>query len=309
MKILDAAATRQALPYHALIAAMRAAFRSGLRSPDRQHLTLPMEGEPDGTLLLMPAWDAKYGCVKIVTVTPGNGARSLPAVAGSVLVFDRATGQHLAMLEGSVLTARRTAAASALGADILARPDAHTLLVVGAGTVAAELPAAFAAVRDLTRVLVWNRSDAGATRLVAALQEQGMPAEHAPNLEAAVAQVDMISCATLSQNPLIKGEWLKPGQHVDLLGAFTPAMREVDDTALQRSRIFVDTPFAKVEAGELKIPLDSGAISESDILGDLQLMCNAKVGRGAADGITLFKSVGNAVMDLSAARTAMVETA
>ena len=172
---------------------------------------------------------------------PGNSARNLPAIAGSVLVFDRATGAHLALIDGAVATARRTAAASALGA------------------------------RDLTQ---------------------------------AVPQADIISAATLATEPLLMGEWLQPGQHVDLIGAFTPAMREADDRALQPARLFVDTRFAAIEAGELKTPLETGAIAQSDILGDLYALAQGKAMRGSKDEITLFKSVGNAVMDLAAAITA-----
>ena len=308
MKILDAEATAAALPFEALTGQMQALFASGLAAPDRHHHTMEMQGEPDATLLLMPAWTGTVGCVKVVTATPGNAARSLPAIAGSVLVFDRATGAHLALLDGAVLTARRTAAASALGARHLARQDARRLLILGSGKVAAQLPEAFRNVRPIDEVRIWNVSSASAERLAGDLRAKGWDAQAVSDLAAAVPQADIISAATLATEPLLMGGWLQPGQHVDLIGAFTPAMREADDRALQRARLFVDTRFAAIEAGELKTPLETGAIAQADILGDLYALTQGRAGRGTAEEITLFKSVGNAVMDLAAAITATQET-
>ncbi|WP_424830112.1 ornithine cyclodeaminase family protein [Ruegeria sp.] len=304
MKILDAEITASALPFGGLIDQMEELFANGLTSPDRHHHTMPMQEEPDATLLLMPAWTETLGCVKVVTATPGNSARKLPAIAGSVLVFDRTTGEHLALLDGAVLTARRTAAASALGARHLAREDAQNLLVIGAGKVAAQLPDAFRAVRPIKTVRIWDVFPAAAERLADTLKEAGWDAQAVPDLETAVPQADIISAATLATEPLLKGDWLIPGQHVDLIGAFTPAMREADDRALQRAHLFVDTKFAAIEAGELKTPLETGAIAQTDILGDLYALTQGKTGRNSAQDITLFKSVGNAVMDLAGAITA-----
>lgn len=304
MNILDAEATARALPFDALIEQMQTLFADGLTAPDRRHHTMPMQDEADATLLLMPAWTEQIGCVKVVTATPGNSARNLPAIAGSVLVFDRATGAHLALIDGAVATARRTAAASALGARYLAREDAKHLLIIGAGKVAAQLADAFRAVRPIETVRIWDLFPRAAEALAASLREQGWDAQAVSDLSQVVPQADIISAATLATEPLLKGEWLQPGQHVDLIGAFTPAMREVDDHALQRARLFVDTKFAAIEAGELKTPLKTGVIAESDILGDLYALSQGKAMRDSPDEITLFKSVGNAVMDLAAAITA-----
>ena len=305
MKVLNARETAGALPFAPLIEEMAALFAKGQKCPDRHHHTMPMQGEPDATLLLMPAWTETIGSVKVVTATPGNAARRLPAIAGSVLVFDRATGVHLAMLDGAVLTARRTAAASALAARQLARKDAKHLLILGSGKVAAQLPEAFRTVRPIETVRVWNVSPGSAERLCAGLRGKGWDAEAVEDLEAAVPQADIISAATLATKPLLRGSWLTEGQHVDLIGAFTPAMREADDRALQRARLFVDTRFALTEAGELKMPLETGAISQADILGDLYELAAGKAGRENVHEITLFKSVGNAVMDLAASVAAM----
>ena len=307
-EVLDSDQTARRLPYDRLIDRMGALFAAGVTAPSRHHHTMPVAGEQDATLLLMPAWNGDIGCVKIVTAYPGNGARGLPAIAGTVLVFDRETGAHRLLMDGTPLTARRTAAASALAARFLAPADARTLLLLGAGRVASELPAAFCAVREIDRVLVWNRSDSGAAGLVRRLETSGLRASVVHDLPDAVAAADIISAATLATEPVLHGAWLRPGQHVDLVGAFTPTMRETDDTALQRGRVFVDTGMAMVEAGELAIPLAEGTISKAQICGDLADLAAGRAGRNRPDDITIFKSVGNAVMDLAAAQTAMTGT-
>lgn len=307
-ELLDAAETSRRLRYDRLIDRMGALFAAGAAAPPRHHHTMPVAGEEDATLLLMPAWDDRIGCVKIVTSYPGNGARGLPAIAGTVLVFDRVTGAHRLLLDGTSLTARRTAAASALAARFLAPADARTLLILGAGRVAAELPAAFRAVRGIERVLIWNHTAPGAERLAAQLDAAGVEARAVHDLPDAVARADIISAATLATEPILRGAWLRPGQHVDLVGAFTPSMREADDDALQRGRIFVDTGTALREAGDLAIPLALGTISKEDICGDLAALAGGAAGRKTPGDITIFKSVGNAVMDLAAALTAMEET-
>jgi len=306
MLTLSANETSAALPVLAVVDAMESLFLHGRSAPDRHHHTLEMSDEENATLLLMPAWDAEIGCVKMVNVVPGNNARNLPAISGSVLVFDRKTGEHKAILDGGSLTARRTAAASALAARHLVRQDAKTLLIVGAGKVAAELAEAFIAVRPtIEEVLVWSPKLTSAQTLVKSLRSKSIAATASNDLETATRAADVISCATLAQKPLIAGEWLKPGQHLDLIGAFTPDMREADDEALRRGKIFVDTDFALVEAGELCIPIKSGVISRGDIKGDLYDICGGKSGRTSPDEITIFKSVGNAVMDLAAATVAL----
>lgn len=266
---------------------------------------MPKPDEDDATLLLMPVWNQAYGCVKIATVTPGNAGRGLPAVTASVLVFENHSGQHIALLDGATLTARRTAAAAALGAKYLSRSDASSLLVVGAGRVGSELPAAFSAVRPIQRVMVWNPTPERGEKLVASLQEQGVQAEWHTDLKSAVKQADIISCATLASEPLIKGEWLQSGQHLDLIGAFTPAMREADNLALQRAQLYVDTEGALVEAGELIIPMQQGAIQREDVLGTLYDLCQCPASERDPQAITCFKGAGNAVMDLAAAMLAI----
>jgi ornithine cyclodeaminase/alanine dehydrogenase-like protein (mu-crystallin family) len=254
----------------------------------------------------MPAWCAGgLVGVKLVSVFPGNGARGLPAVSSSYLLCDGQTGRHLALIDGTEITGRRTAAASALAASFLARTDATVLLVVGAGHIAGLIPAAYAVVRPIRHVLVWNVRAAGAERLAARLRTSGFTAEAVSDLADAVQRADIVSCATLARAPLILGEWLRPGVHLDLIGSFTPAMREADDTAVRRARVFIDTDAALAEAGDLIGPLAGGALRRADIAGDLARLCHREVpGRRDGSEITLFKSVGSALEDLAAAALA-----
>ena len=306
MLVYSAEETRDLLPFGALIEALREMFRAGAVAPLRHHHTIALEGQPDATLLLMPAWNPTgLGGVKIVHVNPGNAAAGMPALSSSYLLFDTRTGRHLAMLDGGEITNRRTAAASALAARHLAREDARRLLVVGAGRVAANLADAFRAVRPIEDVAVWDIDAGLAERLVQRLSDTGFRAEVAADLEAAVAGADIISCATLAIDPLIAGAWLRPGQHLDLIGSFRPHMREADDDAVRRARVYVDTDGALKESGDLIGPLQSGALTEEEIAGDLFGLCRGSApGRADAREITLFKATGTALSDLAAAALA-----
>lgn len=297
MMTLDAARTERALPFPALIEALRAAFAEGGEVPLRHHHALP----GDATLLLMPAWQRDRLGIKLATVHPENPAHGLPAVHATYLLADLRTGAPLALLDGGVLTARRTAAASALAASYLARADARRLLVVGAGRVASLLPEAHAAIRPIEAVEVWNRTPGRAADLVAALRAKGFDANPSTDLAASVGRADIVSCATLSRVALIEGAWLAPGMHVDLVGAYTPAMREADDAALARAAVFADTEAALHESGEL------AGWQPGSLRGTLATLCRGAVGRRTGDEITLFKSVGTALEDLAAASLAIVE--
>jgi alanine dehydrogenase len=288
-----------------LVERLREAFRDGATAPLRHHHALPVPGG-EGTLLLMPAWqDGRALGVKVVTVFPANAARGLSAVQGAYLLLDAETGEPLALMDGAMLTRRRTAAASALAADYLARPDSATLLMVGTGSLAPHLVAGHAAVRPIREVRVWGRDAAKATALAARLDRPGLRATAVDDLEAAAGAADVISCATLSTEPLVHGRWLKPGTHLDLVGGFTRLMREADDEAVRRSRVFVDSPAALEEAGDLFQPIGHGRFREEDVAGDLAGLARGTCpGRRDAAEITLFKSVGTALEDLAAARLA-----
>ncbi|HEX7852010.1 MAG TPA: ornithine cyclodeaminase family protein [Sphingomonas sp.] len=299
--VIGAAETRRALPFDALIPALKAAFATDAAVPERHHH--PIHGpNGDGMLLLMPAWNAGMLGTKIATVFPGNGERGLPSVHSSYLLADAATGAPLGLLDGNEITTRRTIAVSALAASFLAREDAADLLVVGAGRIAALAASAFAAVRPIRRVAVWNRDGAKAERLAVELRAAGFEAIVAGSLEEAAARADIISCATPSTAPIIFGDWLRPGAHLDLIGSFTPAMREADYSCFARGRIYVDTRDALAEAGDLTGPIAAGIIAPDDIQGSLADLCAGRVaGRASADEITIFKSVGTALADLAAA--------
>ena len=306
MRVFSAEATRDLLPFDALIEALREMFRAGAAAPLRHHHAIALDGQPDAALLLMPAWNpAGLGGVKIVNVNPGNATAGMPSVSSSYLIFDARTGRHLAMLDGGELTDRRTAATAALAASYLAPADARRLLVVGAGRVAANLADAFRAVRPIEDVAVWNINGENAERLAGKLNDAGVRATAATDLEAAVAGADIISCATLAIEPLIAGAWLRPGQHLDLIGSFRPHMREADDAAVRRARVYIDTEGALKESGDIIGPIRSGALTEAEIAGDLSDLCQGTAaGRGGEREITLFKSSGSALADLGAATLA-----
>jgi len=307
MRFFSAATIDAALDFPSLIAALAEAFRGGAVAPQRAHYTIERAGEPAATHLVMPAWtpadaagDAYIG-VKIVNVFPGNGARSLPAVHGVYILQSGKTGETLAAMDGARLTLWRTAAASALAAKTLAREDARRLLLVGAGSLAPFLAKAHASVRPIGRIGVWNRNTERARALARSLNGGAFEAHVVEDLERGVRDADIVSCATLATAPLIKGAWLKAGCHLDLVGAFNMSMREADDAALKRARIFVDTESGLSEGGDVAQAIRDGTIVRADVAGDLAALTRGEAGRGAADEITLFKSVGASIEDLAAA--------
>jgi len=253
----------------------------------------------DDTLLSRAAWvDGMGVAVKSVTVLPGNPARDLPSVNGAMVLFEDGTGLPVAVIDSALVTKWKTAGDSVLGARLLARPDSARLLVVGAGAVAASLIEAYRAVFPRIHVTLWNRT---AEKARALAESHG--ATVVEDLAAAVAGADIISCATMSRDPFLRGDWLRPGQHVDLIGAFKADMREADDAAILRSRIFVDSVETTLDhIGELKDPLARGVIGRDDVLGDLYDIVPGQVGRRDPDEITLFKNGGGAHLDLMTGR-------
>lgn len=312
MRFFDGAAVDAALSYPALVDVLEAAFIKGAIAPPRHHHGVPLDGRPEATLLLMPAWEAleagsalagRFMGVKAVTVFPDNDSRGKPAVFGTYVLLSAETGEALAVMDATRLTAWRTAAASALASRNLSRPDSARLLMVGAGALAPFLIRAHASVRPIRDIAIWNRSHARARDLVTALAPFGLQAAVASDLAHAAAHADIIATATLSAAPLIHGAWLQPGTHLDCVGAFKPGMRETDDDVVRRARIFVDTRAgAFAEAGDILQPLQAGVIGKDAVLGDLfDLTRGTVAGRGSADEITLFKSVGSSIEDLAAA--------
>jgi ornithine cyclodeaminase len=308
VRVITAADLAASLDYASLIERLREGFRAGCTVPVRHHHTIASRGDSaDATLLLMPAWreDGAMG-VKVASVFPGNAERGLPAVMASYLLIDGATGEPRALLDGGELTARRTASASALASGYLSRPDSRHLLMVGTGVLAPHLIRAHATARPINQVMVWGRTAEKARALAVKLNGPGLAVTAIDDLENGVRQADIISCATLARDPLIHGAWLHDGQHVDLVGGFTPAMREADDATVCRASLFVDTRAGALkEAGDLVDPLGRGVIAEDAVRGDLfDLARGDHRGRESDREITVFKSVGTALEDLAAAELA-----
>ena len=304
MLVLDEAATRAALPWRPLIAAIETMFTADCVTPVRHHHEVEVPSEAAATMLLMPAWvPGEHMGVKILNLFPDNQRRSLPTIIGTYLLSSARTGEMLAMIEGGELTARRTAATSALAAKYLAREEAEAMLMVGAGRLSLNLMQAHATVRPLKRFAVWARTPEKAETCAADARALGLDAIAVTDLAAAAGEADIISCATLSSEPLIRGEWLRPGTHLDLVGAFKPDMRESDDACVLRSSVFVDTRAGALkEGGDIVQPLRSGLLKESDIRAELaELTGGLHRGRVSSDEITLFKSVGAALEDLAGA--------
>jgi alanine dehydrogenase len=327
VRSLSAAEVDAALDDIALIDRLDALFRSGCEMPTRHHHPIkePLgAGSADAMLLLMPAWTrgdssakgaGRIG-VKIVTVFPENGKRTLPAIYGQYLLLDGETGQSLALLDGTMLTKRRTACASGLASRYLSRTDAATLLMIGTGALAPQLIRVHAKVRPIEQVEIWGRRPEQAAALAEDLERSLPQAIGRPiavravtDRQQAVGRADIVSCATLSKTPLVEGDWLREGQHLDLVGAYTPQMRESDDKAAWRARVYVDTRAGALkEGGDIVQPIANGTIDEDDVIGDLfELARGQQTGRVAGDrtSITLFKSVGAALEDLAAAELAV----
>ncbi|MGF7161150.1 ornithine cyclodeaminase [Rhodoligotrophos appendicifer] len=304
MRIITAETLAGLLTFPGLVDALAAAHRAPMPLVDRSELHHDRGAETPDTFFVLPAWapGRAYGA-KLVTVMPGNPSRAhgLPAVQGSYLLFDGQTGTPAAVIDGTMLTYFKTAADSALGARLLARSQPKALLVTGAGALAPYLVRAHLAVKpSLDRVLVWNRTAAKAEALARDLASEGIAASPVADLEAAARQSDIITCATASTAPYLEGAWLKPGCHLDLVGSFTPAMRECDDEAVRRASLFCDSwAFGVDQPGDLADPLSRGIIARTDILGDLFDLCQGrKPGRTSETEITLFKNGGGAHLDL-----------
>jgi ornithine cyclodeaminase/alanine dehydrogenase-like protein (mu-crystallin family) len=302
MKILDAATTREALPFPGLIDALRAMFVEGCHVPLRHNHKIATESDA-GTVLIMPAWqEGRYLGIKTVNVFPGNAALGLSGLHSTYVLYDARTGVPLAQLDGNEITSRRTAAASALAASYLARKDAKRMTLLGAGRVGSLLPQAYAAVLPIREVDVWNRSRAASERLVAQLVELGFTARVVDDLRESVARADVVTCATLATEPVVHGEWLAPGSHLDLIGSFTPTMREADDACFMNARLAVDTTEAFQKSGDLIGPLQRGVMSNPEAWPTLETLCRGQAqGRQSEAERTVFKAVGTALEDLAAA--------
>lgn len=313
MRFITSDEIERALSFPLLVDVLETAFRNGAIAPPRHHHVVPLEARPEAFWLLMPAITASapgattagpYMGMKSVTCFPDNGERhGKPAVHGMYLLLSTETGETLSILDATRLTVWRTAAASALAARLLSRPDTSRMVMVGAGALAPYFIRAHASVRPLTDVTLWNRTRAAAEKVAAQFTHAPFKVHVTDDLEAACRAADLISTATLSKTPLVKGAWLKPGTHVDCAGAFTKDMRETDDDVVRRATLFADTlAGAFGEAGDYLMPIAAGVITRDAIRGDLHDLTRGKIkGRTSADEITMFKSVGASIEDLAAA--------
>ncbi|MDH4062648.1 MAG: ornithine cyclodeaminase family protein [Aquincola sp.] len=305
LRVYSAAEVHDALPWAALVDALEAAFVAGRTEAPVRHVH---RLSPDGTLLLMPAWSDRALGVKLVTVMQGAAAQGASTVAASYLLLDRDTGAPRALIDGEALTLRRTAATSALAARHLAPADAASLLVVGAGRLAPWMARAHVALRPaLRRVRIWARRHDAAAACAAQLRAEAIDATAVEDLEAAVRAGGIVCCATTSAAPIVRGEWLAPGTHLDLVGGFRRDMREADDAAVRRAHVVVDTyAGALAEAGDLTQPLAAGLITRDHVAAELaELLRGERGARPRSDAVTLFKSVGTALEDLAAAQLAL----
>lgn len=298
MRFLDASDIDRLHRPADLIEALRRAFSGGVAAPPRGHLSLG-EAHDDGVLLLMPAWRLGEAIgVKIATVLPRAADAGKPTVNGLYVLLN-AHGEVQALLDAKALTLARTAAVSALAASALVAAAPATLVMVGTGALAPHLIRAHAAVRAYGEVLVWGRSLDKAAALAADLRDEGLPTRPTADVEAAVRAADVVSCATLSQSPLVHGAWLRPGAHLDLVGGYRLDMRETDDEAIRRADIFVDTRNALSEAGDLADPVRAGLLDPARVVELSELVTTGP--RARTGDITLFKSVGSAISDFAAA--------
>ncbi len=299
MRQISADQVHAALDWPSLIAAMRDAHSRPAR-PEIGDLLL---GADQRSLLVRAAIFAGVGIgLKAVTVFPENPSREppKPTVQGEFLLFDEEDGRVLASIDGAAITPWKTAADSALSASMLAPPGARVMAMIGAGVMAKPLIEAHLSVRpSVQQIFLWNRTKVNAERLASRLGHLGRRIMVADDLETAVRAADLISTATLATEPLIRGEWLKPGAHVDLVGAYRPDMREADDETLRRGRLFVDARETTIEhIGELLIPLHNGAIGTDNIEGDLFDLCQGRCRPRKAGDITVYKNGGGAHLDL-----------
>ena len=289
-----------------LISEIKNTFRSGdVMIPSRHHHDFPNpKVKADSTLLLMPAWNPGVNAgVKIVTVSPENRQFNLPSIQGIYIYLDATSGEVRAIIEAKSLTTKRTSATSALASSFLSREDSSSLLMIGTGALSTDLIKAHASVRPITDVYVWGRNFDKAQAVCNRLKDEVFTCTPVETINDKISTVDIVSCATLSKTPLVRGEQLHSGQHIDLVGAYTKDMRESDDAAISKASVYLDTFQGGLnESGDIVIPLSNGTINREDILGDLFELCSGTVlGRSSAEEITLFKSVGHALEDLAAA--------
>jgi ornithine cyclodeaminase len=313
VRFYSAAEVHEALPFGHLVEALEVAHRRPI-DDKRELLMMEPGATSENAFILLPAWQKRRAIgVKLVTSFPGNldAAEGLPTVQGLYVLFDGRTGAVRAVADGEAITFRKTAGDSALGSKLLSRPQSAVLAMLGAGALAPFVVEAHLAVRpSICRVIVWNRTASRGRVLVDALRAKGIAAEWADDLESAIRQGDVISAATGSDKPLIRGAWLRPGTHVDLIGGWRHDMREADDAAVASSRVFTDQRDGCFKSGDISGPIAAGLMTKNDVLADLFDLCQCRhPGRTSADEITLYKNIGGGHLDLFTAEAMMAAAA
>lgn len=289
------------LDFNELIPALKNGFAQQIHAPERIHFNWQ---EQNGTLLLMPAWqENKFAGVKLVTIFPNNPTAGIPSIQGMYILFDQVSGIPLVTMDAKMLTNLRTAATSGLASGYLSRIESKCMLMLGAGSLAPWLIRAHCHARPIEKVWIWSRNYQNADSLAKVLRTEGYNTSPVEAIHDKIQEADIVSAATYSTIPLIQGAVLRPGQHLDLVGAFMPQMRETDTTAILRGSVFVDNyESALEEAGDLVIPISENLFDKSAIKSSLFELCKGiKQGRSSEDEITVFKSVGHAMEDLVAA--------
>lgn len=298
MLVISGHQLHQLLDFSHLIPTLEEGFRGQIYVPKRHHHGFGQ----DANLLLMPAWQtAGYLGIKLITVIPKNRDLGLPSIQGIYALFNAESGEPIAQIDAPVLTNYRTAATSALASQYLSSSTSSSFLMVGTGSLAPYLIRAHMAVRSFDRVMIWGRNPEKADEIAAGMKDE-VNLEVVKDLSSAVQQAQLVSVATMAYDPLILGDWIQPGTHLDLVGSFQPSMREVDDSVIAKTRIFVDSLHAVGESGDLVIPIKNHIISRESIMGTLPNLIKGKIkGRISEQEITLYKSVGHASQDLIAA--------
>jgi len=298
MMYLNEADVQALLKPAELVDVLREAFVEEIQSPQRTQHHIP--GSDAARMLLMPAWNARSFGIKILTVDPDRTQKGFPSIDGLYLLMDGASGAPLAIIGARALTAARTAAVSALAATYLARSEASTLLMVGTGNLAPFIIEAHCSVRDYKRVIIWGRDRQKAETVRYQIKTQAK-AVLATDLDTAIASADVISCATSSTQPLVHKRDVKPGTHIDLIGSYTPKMREADNALFLGARVIVDTKGAIAESGDLLDPCFAGLLDATTIHDLPELIRDPTLGRKDAKEITIFKAAGTATADLAVA--------
>ena len=309
MLFVDAAQVHQLLDYPSLVKYLHQSHKKTVDRASSVLLDRPSKSGAKSYFLAASAWhENKAIGTKLVTVFPDNiqCGSALPSVQAIYILFDGITGKPTALIDGTALTLRKTAAVSALGMHLIAKPKPKKLLMIGAGALAPHLIAAHCSVRDtICEIKIWNRTPERALRMINKVSvKKNVSIQITEDLQGSIQKADVISCATMATEPLVKGKFIKSGTHLDLVGSYRPDMMECDEHTMLHGSIFTDSPWSAVEdCGEIIVALNNGTIDQSDILANLFDLAQGKhFGRKSTEEITIFKNGGGGHLDLMVAQ-------